>query len=100
MKGTVVFDGSTSDAFNIKSGVKQGCIIAPTMFGIFFALMLKHAFGSSTEGIYLRTRSDGKHFNPPRLRANSKVQLKCLCDFLCADDAAVTAIHPRTSSSS
>ena len=28
---------------------------------------------------------------PPRLRANSKVQLKCPCDFLCADDAAVTA---------
>ena len=53
MKGTVVFGGSTSDAFNIKSGVKQGCIIAPTLFGIFFALMLKHAFGSSTEGINL-----------------------------------------------
>ena len=58
MKGTVVFDGSTSDAFNIKSGVKQGCVLAPTMFGIFLALMLRHAFGSATEGIYLRTRSD------------------------------------------
>ena len=91
MKGTVVFDGSTSDAFDILSGVKQGCVLAPTLFGIFFAVLLKHAFGSATEGIYLRTRSDGKLFNLSRLRAKSKVQLKCLRDFLFADDAAITA---------
>ena len=53
--------------------------------------MLKHAFGSATEGIYLRTRSDGKLFNLFRLRAKSKVQLKCLHDLLFADDAAVIA---------
>ena len=79
MKGTVIFDGSTSDAFNIRSGVKHGCVLAsPTLFGIFFAPMLKHTFGSATERIYLRTRSDGKLFNLSRLRANSSVQLKCL----------------------
>ena len=49
MKGTVVYDGSTSEAFNIRSGVKQGCVLAPTLFGIFFAVLLRHAFGSTTE---------------------------------------------------
>ena len=53
MKGTVVFDGSTSDTFDIRSGMKQGCVLAPTLFGIFFVVMLKHAFGCATEGIYL-----------------------------------------------
>ncbi|XP_066482784.1 DBIRD complex subunit ZNF326 isoform X2 [Tiliqua scincoides] len=91
MKGTVVFDGSTSDPFDIQSGMKQGCVLVPTLFGIFFAVLLKHAFGTATEGVYLRTRSDGKLFNLSRLRAKSKVQLKCLSDFLFADDAAVTA---------
>ena len=91
MKGTVAFDGSTSDAFDIRSGVKQGCVLASTLFGIFFAVLLKHAFGSATEGIYLRTRSDGKLFNLSRLRAKTKVLLKCLRDFLFADDAAITA---------
>ncbi|ROT60751.1 hypothetical protein C7M84_021675 [Penaeus vannamei] len=81
MKGTVVFDGSTSDASKIKNGVKQGCVLAPTLFGI-FAVLLKHAFGSATEGIYLRTRADGKLFNLSRLRA--KTQLKHLRDFLFA----------------
>ena len=91
MKGTVVFDGSTSKPFNISSGVKQGCVLAPTLFGIFFAVMLKYAFGDSTEGIYLRTRADGKLFNLARLKAKSKTQVKCLREFLFADDAAVTA---------
>ena len=91
MKGAVVFDGSTSAAFNIQSGVKQGCVLAPTLFGIFYAVMLKHAFGPAAEGIYLRTRTDRKLFNLFRLRAKTKVQLRCLRDFLFADDAAVTA---------
>ena len=90
MKGNVIFDGSMSEPFSIRSGVKQGCVLAPTLFGIFFAVLLKHAFGSTTEGIYLRTRSDGKLYNLSRLRAKSKVRLKCLRDFLFADDAAVT----------
>ena len=65
MKGTVVFDGSTSDAFNIKSGVKQGCVLVPTLFGVLFALMLKHAFGSATEGIYLSIISDQSSSTSP-----------------------------------
>ena len=89
MKGTVVFDGSTSGAFEIRSGVKQGCVLAPTLFGTFFSVLLKYAFGSATEGIYLRTRSDGKLFNLARLRAKTKVTIKRLRDFLFADDAAV-----------
>ena len=88
-KALFVFDGSTAAAFNIRSRVKQGCVLAPTLFAIFFAVMLKHAFGSAAEGIYLWTRTDGKLFHLSRLRAKS--QLRCLHDFLFADDAAVTA---------
>ena len=40
MKGSVLFDGSSSAVFPIKSGVKQGCGLAPTLFGIFFSLLL------------------------------------------------------------
>ena len=91
MKGTVQFDGSTSGAFNIRSGVKQGCVLAPTLFGIFFSVVLRHAFGTSTEGIYLRTRSDGRLFNLARLKAKSKTREELIRDMLFADDAAVCA---------
>ena len=91
MQGIVQYDGDYSEPFDIHSGVKQGCVLAPTLFGIFFALMLKHAFGSATEGIHLRTRSDGKLFNLSRLKAKTKIQWKLIRDMLFADDAAVVA---------
>ncbi|XP_067875985.1 uncharacterized protein [Heterodontus francisci] len=59
MKGTIQHGGPSSDPFPILSGVKQGCVHAPTLFGIFFSLLLTHAFQSSEEGIFLHTRSGG-----------------------------------------
>ncbi|GAB1599902.1 uncharacterized protein LOC115210514, partial [Argonauta hians] len=73
MLGTVQFDGSSSEPFPVKSGVKQGCVLAPTLFGIFFSLMLRYVFRQSDDGVYLHTRSDRNLFNLSRLRAKTKV---------------------------
>ena len=73
------------------NGVKQGCVLAPTLYGSFFGLLLKHASDTTTEGIYLRTRSDGRLFNLARLRAKTKVREVLIRDMLLADDAAVVA---------
>ena len=90
MKGTVQFNGSSSRPFDIRSGLKQGCVLAPTLFGIFFALLLRQAFGTSSEGICLLTRSDGRLFSLGRLGAKTKVSEALIRDMLFADDAAVT----------
>ena len=89
MMGTVFFDGDVSAPFPIKSGVKQGCVLAPTLFGFFFALLLKHAFGDDQEGIFLHTRSDGKLYNNARLKAKTKIRRVLIRDMLFADDAAI-----------
>ncbi|CAH1252113.1 OBSCN [Branchiostoma lanceolatum] len=91
MKGTVLYSGNLSEPFDIRGGVKQGCVLAPTLFGIFFALLLKQAFGTATEGIYLRTRSDGRLFNLNRLKAKTKVREALIRDLLFADDAGLAA---------
>ena len=61
-----------------------------TLFGIFFALLLRHAFGTASEGIRLQTRSDGRLFNLGRVRAKAKVSEALITDMLLANDAAVT----------
>ena len=90
MKGTVQFNGSSSMHFHIRGGVKQGCILAPALFGIFFVLLLRHTFGTASEGMCLRTRSEGRLFNLGRLRVKTKVREALIKDMLFADDAAVT----------
>lgn len=91
MQGTVNFDGSPSAPFPIRSGVKQGCVLAPTLFGIFFSLVLSYAFRECDDGVYLHTRSDGKLFNLARLRAKTKVRRILIQEMLFADDAALAS---------
>ena len=50
-QGTVQFDGSSSEPYPIKSGVKQGCVLAPTLYGILFSLLLGYAFKGNEEGV-------------------------------------------------
>ena len=87
---TVCFNGATSDAFPVSSGVKQGCFLAPTLFGIFFSIHLQCAFDNCSEGIYLCTRADGKLFDIARLRYK-KVRVVLIHKLLFADDAALTS---------
>jgi hypothetical protein len=36
------YNGVTSDPFSINKGIKQGCLLAPILFGIFFSMLLTH----------------------------------------------------------
>ena len=44
LQSTVCFDGATSEPFPVSSGMKQGCVLAPTLLGIFFSMLLQYAF--------------------------------------------------------
>ena len=63
MQGPVQYDGSSSDPFPIKGGVKQGCVLTPSLFGSFSSLLLPYAFNQSEEGVCLHSRSDGDLLN-------------------------------------
>ena len=91
MMSTVQFNGDVSAEFGVKSGVKQGCVLTPTLFGIFFVLLLKNAFKSSTDGVYLHSRSDGCLFNISRLHAKTKTRTVTIRDLLSADDVAMVS---------
>ena len=89
--GQVKHSGNLSEPFPIDSGVKQGCVLAPTLFAIFFSMMLREAKEDLTDGIYIRFRTDGSVFNLRRLLARTKT-LECLIlELLFADDCALLA---------
>ena len=93
MNATVREGNDRSPAFDVTSGTKQGCVLAPTLFSIFFSLMLHVAFKDTTDGADIKSRFDrgvcntnGSHFNAP-----TKVTLSTIRDLLFADDCALVA---------
>ncbi len=63
MMARVLDDGEFSEAFSVINGVKQGCVLAPTLFSMMFTAMLSDAFQNSEDGISVRYRMDGSLFN-------------------------------------
>ena len=62
MLGTVKINGERTESFEMTTGVKQGCFIAPTLFILYFDAMLKDAISNCTKG---STSGSGKtaHFS-------------------------------------
>ena len=44
MMANVSVGGEVSESFSVTNGVKQGCLLAPTLFSIFLSAMLDEAF--------------------------------------------------------
>ena len=88
MLAQVQNDDEFSDPFPVTNGVKQGCVLAPTLFSIMFSAMFTAAFKDDDNGIPIRYCFDGKLFNLRRLQAKSKVQTEVLDESLFADDMA------------
>ena len=91
MMGRVFDSGKYSEPFDITNGAKQGCVLAPTLFGIVFALMLHYAFRNLDRGAYIQVRTDGGVFNLRRFSARSKTTEWLIRDLLFADDCALCA---------
>ena len=88
MLARVQNDGEFSDLFPVTNGVKQGCVLAPTLFSMMFPAMLTDAFQVGDNGIPIRYRFDGKLFSLRRLQSSSNVQTEVLDEFLFADGMA------------
>ena len=91
MAGVVSIGASTTDPFEISYGLKQGCVLAPTLFTLFLAALLSTVSEHLSTGVFIRTRSYGKLFKLARLEASTKTRELCIRELLFADDAAIVA---------
>ena len=93
MKATVREGSDKTAPFDVTCGTKQGCIIAPTLFNIFFSMMLHVAFKEAQDGIDIKSRFDVGlgHISTKHFDAKSKVHISTIRDLLFADDCALAA---------
>ena len=91
MQAQVLDDRESSTPFPVTNEVKQGCVLAPTLFSMMFSDMLTDAFREAKPGMDIRYRTDGRLFNLRRLQAKTKIHVDKLRDFLFADDCALNA---------
>ena len=73
MMGKVCADGKKSDSLEVTASVKQGCVIAPSLFSLLFAAMLKEATEDMPQGVTIRFRN-GSIFDLSRLKVSTKVR--------------------------
>ena len=96
-RGQVRLNSDLSGSFPIVNGENQGGILAPTLFSIFFSMMLKQVIEDLNDdgAEYIRYHLDGSLFNFMRLHAYTKTLEQLFCDLLFADDAAFVAHTER-----
>ena len=91
MMATVNVGGEVSESFRVTNGVKQGCVLAPTLFSIFLSAMLDNAFRDMGDGIYMQSRQSADLFNVAHFRAKTKTTRILMRELLFADDSALVA---------
>ncbi|VDL95315.1 unnamed protein product [Schistocephalus solidus] len=85
-------NGPVSEAFAVTNGVKQGCILAPTLFSLMYSAMLMDAYRDERPGIRIAYRTDGHLLNNQRMQAPMRVSTPTVHDLLFADDCALNIV--------
>ena len=91
MKGIVNLRGELSEPFNVLNGVKQGCVLAPTLFSIFLSQVLDNAFPECYSGVRIQSRPGADLFNVNQFKSKSKTKPILVRELMFADDTAFVA---------
>ncbi|BHF63476.1 hypothetical protein SprV_0200646800 [Sparganum proliferum] len=89
MTARVTDNGAVSEAFAVTNGVKQGCVLAPTLFSLMFSAMLMDAYRDERPGLRITYRTDGQLLNQRRMHFQSRVSTTTVHKLLFAEDCAL-----------
>ena len=81
MPATVCANGLRSDAFSVETGVKQGCVLAPTLFALFLCAMLEVAQRRLKLSVGILYHTDRGIFNLRRLQVISTTHQTTVVEF-------------------
>ena len=91
MKASVKLKGELSSQFQVNNGVKQGCVLAPTLFSIFLSVVLHHAFNDCNKGVWIQSRPGADLFNVNQYKSTTRTRRVLVRELMFADDTAFVA---------
>ena len=71
MMANVSVGWDVSESFNVTNVVKQGCLLATTLFAIFLSAMLDEEFRDMVDGVYIKFRQSADLLNIAHFRAKT-----------------------------
>lgn len=81
--------------FEITAGVKQGCVLTPTLFSLYLAAMLRKTAVAQLFSIVLRYHCDGRLLNLRRLQSRTKIQESIMLELQYEDGNAVPSLSSK-----
>jgi hypothetical protein len=96
MEACVRVDGEATNSFPIKTGVRQGCTLAPLLFAIYIQGVMDCVNGNREGnaeglGVKVKYRDDGNMISFRGLTAATRVKELLVSDLMFADDTALIA---------
>ncbi|VDL94730.1 unnamed protein product [Schistocephalus solidus] len=92
MMARVTDNGTVSGAFAVTNGVKEGCVLAPTLFSLMFSAMLMDAYRDESPGICIAYRTDGHLLSSHRMQSPTRVSTTKALDLLLAYHCALNTV--------
>ncbi|VDL96982.1 unnamed protein product [Schistocephalus solidus] len=92
MTACVTDNGTVSEAFAVTNGVKQGCVLAPTLVSLIFSDILMDAYRYESPGIRSAYRNDGHFLNSCHMHTPTRVSMTTVHDLLPADDCTLNTV--------
>ncbi|BHF58803.1 hypothetical protein SprV_0100175800 [Sparganum proliferum] len=89
MMARVTDNGAVLETLVVANGVKQGCILAPTIFSLMFSAMLMDTYRDNRPGIRIASRTDGLLSNHRRTHFQSRVCTTTVQKLLFDDECAL-----------
>ncbi|VDL88783.1 unnamed protein product [Schistocephalus solidus] len=92
MTARVTDNGTVSEAFTVTNGVKQGCVLAPTLFSLMFSAILMDAYRDEHPGISIAYSTGRTFLNNQRMQAPTRVSTNTVHDLLFADNCNLNTV--------
>ena len=87
MMANVSVGGEVSESVSVTNGVKQGCVLATTLFSIFLPGKLEEAFRDIWDGIYIQSRQSADLFNGAHNREKTNTNQIRMRELYFVDDS-------------